>query len=115
MSDDRKLDMNAVTDITVIARKRGFVRPVLVGNSLYAKAIADESCEDSEMIEGLRSGQLIEALLESMRQSSPRLSPFVFHINGAHYGVVPVSLPEGIVLVEGNLSGPGGRAKGGKT
>jgi hypothetical protein len=38
-----------------------------------------------------------------MRRSSPRLSPFLFHINGSDFGVVPVSLPEGIVLVEARI------------
>ena len=109
MSDGRKLDMSAVRDITPVARKRGFVRRGFVGNSLFDQAIADDSCEDSEMIEVLRSGQLVDALLESMRQSSPRLSPFVFHINDEHFGVVPISLPEGIVLVEGRLSREGSR------
>ncbi|HUG10312.1 MAG TPA: hypothetical protein VMM36_04825 [Opitutaceae bacterium] len=102
--------MSAVTDITAVARKRGFVRPVFVGNSLFGQAIADESCEDSEMIQTLRSAQLVDALLESMRRSSPRLSPFVFHINGNDFGVVPVSLPEGIVLVEGRIAERGDRA-----
>jgi len=110
MSEERKLDRSAVTDITAVARKRGFVRPVFVGNSLFGHAIADESCEDSEMIQALRAGQLVDALLESMRRSSPRLSPFVFRINGTDYGVVPVSLPEGIVLVEGRIAERGDRA-----
>jgi hypothetical protein len=103
MSKEQKLDMSAVTDITPVAKKRGFVRPVFVGNSLFSQAIADESCEDSGMIEALRASQLVDALLESMRRSSPRLSPFLFHINGRDYGVVPLSLPEGIVLVEARI------------
>jgi hypothetical protein len=103
MSKEQKLDMSAVTEITAVAKKRGFVRPVFVGNSLFSQAIADESCEDSEMIQTLRSAQLVDALLESMRRSSPRLSPFLFHINGSDYGVVPVSLPEGIVLLEARI------------
>ena len=107
MSEEQKLDMSAVTEITPIAKKRGFVRPVFVGNSLFNQAIADDSCEDSEMIEALRASQLVDALLESMRRSSPRLSPFVFRINGSDFGVVPVSLPEGIVLVEGRIAGSG--------
>ena len=109
MSAARKLDRDAVTDISVIAKKRGFVRPVFVGNTLYNTAIADDSCEDSGMIEVLRTGQLVDALLESMRRSSPRLSPFVFQINGTDHGVIAVSLPEGIVLVEGRLSKTGKR------
>lgn len=102
MSTERQLDRNAVTEITAIAKKRGFVRPVFVSNTLFNDSIADDTCEDSGMIEALRAGQLIDALLESMRRSSPRLSPFKFRINEREYGVIPVSLPEGIVLVEGS-------------
>lgn len=104
MSESGKLDMNAVTDISPIAKKRGFVRPVLVSNALFAQALADDTCTDSTMIQTLRAGLLIDALLESMRRSSPRLSPFIFRINDVEFGVVPVSLPEGIVLVECDLA-----------
>lgn len=95
-----KLDMSAVRDISHVARKRGFVRPVFVSKVLFAQALADESCSDSAMIETLRAGQLVDALLESMRRSSPRLSGFVFRINGGEYGVLPFSVAEGIVLVD---------------
>jgi len=105
MSEGGKLDRNAVTDISPIAKKRGFVRPVLVSNGLFMQALADQSCTDSTMIQTLRAGQLVDALLESMRRSSPRMAPFIFRINDMEFGIVPVSLPEGIVLVEGKIKG----------
>lgn len=102
MSKGGELDRDAVADISQVARKRGFVRPVFVSKGLFTSALADESCPDSAMIQTLRAGLLVDALLESMRRSSPRLSPFVFRINGMEIGVMPVSLPDGIVLIEGD-------------